>query len=54
MNHVVTTSEESNSTVKCQIDTIDSILGDNVPNLIKIDVEGYEFAVIEGASRTLA
>jgi FkbM family methyltransferase len=53
VNHVATVSEKSNSTVKCQIDTIDSILGDNVPNLLKVDVEGYEFAVIEGADRAL-
>jgi FkbM family methyltransferase len=53
VNHVVEESDRSDNIVKCKVDTIDSILCNNLPNLIKVDIEGYELAVIEGAQRTL-
>lgn len=53
MNHVVEDSEKLNNTVKCKIDTLDSILGGKIPKLLKIDVEGFELPVIEGAQQVL-
>ena len=52
INHVATKNERN--TVEVQIDTLDNILIDEqCPALIKIDVEGYENEVINGALKTL-
>lgn len=52
INHVATKNERN--TVEVQIDTLDNILiNEQCPALIKIDVEGYENEVINGASKTL-
>ena len=52
-NHIVRNPDHSESTRQCIVDNLDGVLGDNIPRLIKIDVEGYEFAVIEGAAKLL-
>ena len=52
INHVATKNERN--TIEVQIDTLDNILiNEQCPALIKIDVEGYENEVINGASKTL-
>jgi hypothetical protein len=37
-----------------EVTTLDAIFSDEAPTLIKIDVEGFETAVINGGARTLA
>jgi FkbM family methyltransferase len=52
MNHVATSNDRDTITVK--IRTLDDILGKRIPILLKIDVEGFESEVLNGASHTLA
>ena len=52
INHVAT--KEEIDTIEVQIDTLDNLLmNEQCPSLIKIDVEGYENEVINGAEKTL-
>ena len=52
MNHVATSSEKN--TIQVPVDTLDEILGkEEEPVLLKIDVEGFETDVLNGASSTL-
>lgn len=51
-NHVATDAETNIATADISINTLDNILT-AVPALIKIDVEGYETEVINGAEKTL-
>ena len=54
MNHVVTDSSNANQeTIQVEIITLDDILGNRMPTLIKIDTEGFEMAVLQGAVSTL-
>lgn len=54
MNHVIVgNSTESGESCVVPVKRLDDVLVDHVPRLIKIDVEGYETAVIGGASSTL-
>jgi FkbM family methyltransferase len=52
MNHVIENGEKLENTVTVDISTLDDCLAGD-PILIKIDVEGYELPVIEGAVRIL-
>ena len=52
-NHVITDRVDDVNTIKVPVSTLDSELTDS-PFLIKIDVEGYETPVIEGAKQALA
>ncbi len=54
-NHVTTESEDSDNmaTVKVKVCSLDSVLGDEAPSLIKIDVEGFETPVLQGAQAAL-
>lgn len=54
VNHVLVSGELSQNPINVQVSTLDEVLGDNSPALIKIDVEGYEFPVLEGAMKTLS
>lgn len=52
INHVVTDASETNQTMVVAVETLDAVcerLGLS-PTMIKIDVEGHEPAVLEGAS----
>ena len=52
INHVAT--KEEIDTIEVKIDTLDNLLmNEQCPSLIKIDVEGYENEVINGAKKTL-
>ncbi len=53
INHVVTETETTCKTVDVKIVTLDSIVQDRMPELIKIDVEGFETQVVGGGADTL-
>jgi FkbM family methyltransferase len=52
VNHIATIEEKD--TISVLIQTIDDIVENNIPSLIKIDVEGYETEVLKGANSTLS
>jgi len=52
-NYVQTKESKSNS-VSVNMTTLDSALAGRQPAMMKIDVEGFETAVIEGAAETMA
>jgi len=55
MNHVITDNQSpSCSVVNVKVVSLDNIIGDLNPRLIKIDVEGFETNIISGASMTLS
>lgn len=51
MNHVVVDKEET--AIEVEIRTLDEILAEQSPALLKIDVEGFETEVLKGAAATL-
>jgi FkbM family methyltransferase len=52
-NRVVMSSERSNNLIDVAMCTLDDALKNESPVLMKIDVEGYETAALEGARETL-
>lgn len=53
VNHVQARGDVSHPTSKVPVYTLDEILGGRIPSVVKIDVEGFEFNVIAGSSKTL-
>jgi FkbM family methyltransferase len=53
-NHVAVDVDPSPMTRTIAVRTLDAILDGRVPCLIKLDVEGYELKVLQGAAATLA
>lgn len=53
-NRVLADGEARAGRIDVQVDTLDALLEGRQPSLMKIDVEGYETAVIAGADETLA
>ena len=51
-NRIATDADTATRTV--EVTTLDALLEGRTPTLVKIDVEGHEEAVLEGAERTLA
>lgn len=55
VNHVVTENDSDSDTIEVNVSTLDSILLTEItPILLKIDVEGFETEVLNGAESTLA
>ena len=52
-NHVADDNDTATGLTMVNMDTMDNILDGNQPLLIKIDVEGFETDVLNGASSTL-
>jgi len=52
-NHVVASGERYENTITVNVTSLDVALTGQFPSLIKIDVEGYETPVLEGALETL-
>lgn len=54
VNHVLSDGETHANSVEVPVRTLDDVVGNAAPALLKIDVEGYETEVLAGAERTLA
>lgn len=52
-NHALAVGEKSDKTVDVEVISLDLALKDESPVLIKLDVEGYETLVLEGAQEIL-
>ena len=53
MNHAITSGEYCENQVTVEVVPLDAALVGESPALIKIDVEGFETSVLEGAHQTL-
>src|SRR5882762_2204257 len=53
-NHVVTSGEKVPDAIDVRMCTLDSVLEGESPAVAKIDVEGFETPVLEGAQKTLS
>ena len=51
VNHVATATDKD--TIEVKVNSLDHIVGDRNPALLKIDVEGYETEVLSGAYQVL-
>lgn len=54
MNHVSVNGNANSNTIEVPVKTLNEVIGDFEAFLLKIDVEGYETRVIEGADDILA
>ena len=54
VNHVLANDEYHEDSITVPVRTLDSVLMGKKPRMIKIDVEGYETEVLNGARKTLA
>lgn len=53
INHVLADGEVTGESVRVKVDRLDAVMGERVPTIIKIDVEGFETKVIAGAEKVL-
>lgn len=55
VNHVAAASEEDGgASIEVEVNTLDNVVADSQPALLKIDVEGFETEVIAGAENVLS
>jgi FkbM family methyltransferase len=54
LNHVATDGDQRVPTVSVPVRTLDQLLAGESPSFLKIDVEGFETAVLRGAECTLS
>lgn len=54
VNHVVLQSENVSGLLEVKVNTLDNVLDSKTPILLKIDVEGFETEVLNGAGNTLS
>jgi len=54
INHVLSNDYKGNNYVNVSVSTLDAVMGQLKPALIKIDVEGYELQVLKGGRLVLA
>jgi FkbM family methyltransferase len=53
VNHVVAKGETVANALEVPVEPLDDVLSGSVPTIMKIDVEGFETEVLNGASRTM-
>jgi hypothetical protein len=53
VNHALAAGEKHPKTIDVKMSTLDELLKDESPTVMKIDVEGYETSVLEGAFEIL-
>lgn len=53
LNHVLARNEIAGAAIEVEVAPLDAVLGEESPTLLKLDVEGFETAVLDGADATL-